>query len=239
MKAAIMQPYFFPYVGYFSLIGCTDVFIVFDEGQYARRSWMNRNRICHPARCDFSYITLDVKKATHNEKIKNIEAFDIDSTFRRILTQLEVAYRKKAPYYDETMILIERIFNTRESNLSRLNVEGIHKICQHIGLEFNYMFYSDLDLTVGNVSAPDEWAVVICKAMGYDQYVNPIGGLDFYDTNKYIDAGVEIKFVKNNLVVYEQKKKNFIPWLSIIDVLMFNGRLETLRIINEYELVGP
>jgi len=230
-----MQPYFLPYLGYFSLIESTEHFIFFDTPQYIRRGWMNRNRILHPKGGD-NYIIVPINKQPQNTPINRI-TISQESWKNKILRQLESVYKKNAPYYTGTIELVRECVEKDYLYLAQLNIDTIINICEFIGLPINYSVFSEMDLKIEQVHAPDEWALNITKAMDYDTYRNAVGGQTFFDNSKYAMHNIRLEFVKNRLSTYNQKNGGFIPGLSIIDVLMFNSPSETLALIKNYDII--
>jgi len=235
MKLAIMQPYFFPYLGYFSLVESTDFFIFFDTPQYSRRSWMNRNRILHPTNGD-NYIIVATNRQSRGTPLKDI-IISRENWKSKIYGQLESVYKKSAKYYYNTIELVRECIEKDFLYLAQLNIETIVGVCEFLGLPINYSVFSEMNLVLEEICAPDEWALNIAKATGYDIYRNAIGGQTFFDNNKYAANNVRLEFVQNNLSYYNQKKGCFFPGLSIIDVLMFNSPAETLTLIKDYEII--
>lgn len=236
-KVAIMQPYFLPYLGYFSLILATDVWIFFDTAQYIRHGWVNRNRILKPSKDDWQYIIVPLEKH-HREIPINKVALQSNGWQSKIIAQLE-HYRKKARYYSDVLDLVHQILFAKEAqnSLVKLNSIGVKKICEYCSIPFAGSIFSEMNLKLDTVSAPDEWALEITKSIGGGTYVNPIGGVKFFDKKKYEDAGIELCFLRNNLLPYRQPNSDFIPGLSIIDAMMFCDPNEVKSMVEEYEFL--
>ena len=236
MKLAIMQPYFFPYVGYFSLMEYADRFVVFDTPQYINRGWVNRNRLMTAAG-DPIYMTVPVKKAPRETAIRDICIDDTQSWREKIYGQLS-AYKKRAPRYRETSALVHEILDGFEgSSLSALNIRALKMVCEVLEIDCAFDTFSEMDMGIDHVSAPDEWALEISKAMGAEIYVNPPGGMDFFDRGKYERAGIDLKFLKSGLKPYVQRVGKWDPGLSIIDVMMFCSRAEIKDMLSDYTLL--
>ena len=235
MKLGIMQPYFFPYLGYFSLIANTDHFIFFDTPQYERRSWMNRNRILN-ANGEPAYISVPVHKVPQQTAIKDIK-IDYSNDWAASMIARMVHYKKYAPHYSEISELFQNLLSKKDDSLSKLNIETTVAVCRYLGITTSFETFSEMNLEIDEVHAPDEWALEITKAMDYDTYVNPPGGADFFDNEKYIKAGIELQFLKNNLPTYVQRIGKFVPGLSIIDVLMFNSINEIREMLDDNTII--
>lgn len=232
-KVAIMQPYFFPYLGYFSLIKNTDQFIIFDPVQFIRHGWIERNRILKQNE-GWLYIKTPLIKESRDALIKDCKIDNTQKWKETIVAQLQ-PYKKVAPYYRETMAVIEEIFNQDYETIVDLNKRSLEGVCKYLGIDRRLDVFSEMELTIDEVMAPDEWALNICKALGdVDEYWNPPGGQDFFDKSKYDDAGIKLVFQKPTLKEYDQKRQQFEPGLSIIDVMMFNSPEEISKMLDEF-----
>lgn len=236
MRIGIMQPYFIPYLGYFSLIKQTDRFILFDTVQFIRHGWIERNRILKP-NSGWQYIGVPLKKHSRETKIKDIK-IQMEQDWRtRIFRQLE-HYKKRAPFYSQTIDILEQGLSLETDDIVKLDEYLLRAICHYIGINANISVLSEMGLYIEEANAPDEWALNICNSIGnIDEYWNPEGGLEFFDKNKYERAGIGIHFLKMNLNRYSQERDIFEPGLSIIDVMMFNGPKEINEMLDEYVLV--
>ncbi len=235
MKLGIMQPYFFPYIGYFSLIKNTDRFVFFDTPQYVTRSWMNRNRILN-ANGEVAYITVPLHKAPQDTAIKDMR-IDNSQAWPSSMTARFVHYKKYAPYYRQVTEFFREALLQPFSSLAELNIETTKVVCRRLGIETQFDTFSEMDLKIGPVAAPDEWALNITKELGYGTYVNPPGGKSFFDGEKYRASGIELQFLQAELRPYEQCIGRFEPGLSILDVMMFNS-VEAIRdMLGEFQLL--
>lgn len=234
MILGIMQPYFFPYMGYFDLINYSDRWVVFDTVQYIRHGWVNRNCILHPKE-GWQYITVPVKKYSQDTVIKDIE-LTLDSKWRqRILGQIQ-HYRKNAPYFCETYQLVEECLAVEKFSLSRLSVGILEKICLHLGIPFDYEYFSEMELKLEPVDGPGDWALRISEAMGAKEYVNPPGGLALFDSSKFAALGIKLTIRNLPPMEYTCRGYEFVPGLSIIDVLMWNPAEKVKDYLDEYKI---
>ena len=228
MKLGIMQPYFFPYIGYFDLIFHTDKWVIFDVVQYHTKSWMNRNRILHPVN-GWQYINVPVKRVPRDTSICDIRIFNKDAALARILGQL-MHYRKHAPYYHEVINLIERTFNSVNSDrLAELNTASLIETCKYLDIKFNWSICSKMDLDLKDVKHAGQWALCISAQIGADEYINPIGGQEIFYETEWEKEGILLKFMNPNLFRYNCSPYEFIPSLSIIDVLMWSQPEEIIK----------
>lgn len=232
MNYAIMQPYFFPYIGYYSLVANTDYFIFFDTPQYIKKGWINRNRILS-CKNEPIYVNVPVQKAERATAIKDICINNNENWKEKIYGQL-TAYKAKAPYYNRVLELVENVVNTKTQSISVMAQESIKQTVEYLGYEKKYDIFSYMDMDI-TVSAPDEWALEITKALGGEQYTNPIGGKEFFDARKYDEAGIELFFINQELIEYNQFGGDFEPGLSMLDVMMFCSPSEIREMMKHYK----
>jgi len=236
MKLAIMQPYFLPYLGYFSLIKHTDEFILFDTVQFIRHGWIERNRILKPSN-GWQYIMVPLKKHSRETLIKDIEINNDQQWKEKILAQLQ-HYKKQAPYFSNVIDILNEIFSKEYATIVDLNLASLKTVCNYLGINTPIQVFSLMNIDIEPANAPDEWALNICKALGnVDEYWNPPGGQSFFDRKKYENAGINLKFHSAILTDYDQKRNVFEPGLSIIDVMMFNSVDEINKMLDNYELI--
>jgi hypothetical protein len=216
MKLGIMQPYFMPYIGYFQLIAAVDLFIVYDNIKYTKKGWINRNRmLLNDADVMFS---LPLKKASDTLDVIQRE-LSVDFNRNKLLNQFKGGYGR-APHFSETFQLLERIFGCEEQNLFQYIYHSLIEICRHLGIETKIRVSSSIPIN-HDLKAQDK-VLAFCDAMEADIYVNTIGGTDLYNKDEFHARGVDLKFIKAKPFEYEQFNASFVPWLSIVDLLMFN-----------------
>lgn len=222
MRLGIMQPYFFPHLGYFELICRTDRWIVFDTSQYTRKSWMNRNRILHQT-AGWQYIQAPVRHAPLGTAIKDIVLADRDAAQARLEGQL-THYRHHAPYYRDVLEIIEAGFGgTQNPGLVALNVSTLTAVCDYLQLPFHWALASELELDLPPVEHPGQWALHIATRLQADAYLNPPGGKQLFRKEEWQAAGVGLFFTRLSDFSYPCPPYAFEPRLSILDVLMWNS----------------
>ena len=235
MKIAIMQPYFLPYLGYFSLIKSTDKWVVNDEVQMIHKGWVDRNRILKQYG-GWHYIHVPLQKYPHTTIIKDIKVRNSDCWKERIIAQLG-HYKKRAPYYWQTIRFLNDALDQKFESLTMQNVHLLSKCCDYLGLEFKYDILSDLNLDLSEIHEPDDWSLKICQQLNYDTYINPILGTSFYDRKKYKDNAIKLNFLNLYPTEYDQGSDQFIGGLSIVDVMMFNTPEEINSMLDKYDLI--
>lgn len=237
-KIGIMQPYFFPYLGYFSLIKHTDEFILFDSVQFIRHGWIERNRILKPNE-GWQYIAVPLQKHNLSTIIQDIKINNNEDWRTKIFAQLE-HYKKKSPFYNETIDVVKKALSLPPTSITELNFQILQTVCEYLDIPFNCQIFSKMDLQIEPALDADEWALNICKALGYiDEYWNPPGGMEFFDRSKYEQAGIKLVFQKPILEFYSQRRgpENFENGLSIIDIMMFNSPEKINEMLDQYELL--
>jgi hypothetical protein len=231
----MMQPYFFPHLGYFSLIKHTDLWVVFDSAQFMRHSWIERNRVLHPID-GWSYIQVPLVKHPQSTQIMDVRIRSEQPWRERLLAQL-AHYKKVAPYYAQVISLIKDVLDPNLEGIAALDVSALEKCCRYLGLPFTYTNFSSSRVCGIEASSPDEWALETAKAYGAAEYINPPGGMTFFDNAKYQRAGIRLTFLRPRLRPYDQRRDRFESGLSIIDVMMFNEPGAVRGLLDEIDLV--
>jgi len=220
-SVGIMQPYLFPYIGYFQLIEATERWVVFDTPQFIRHGWVNRNRILHPNEGS-QYIMAPLVKQPRHTPIQEMMLADKPACLDRIRGQLQ-HYRKHAPHFEEAIALLEATFEGDDAKLSTLIVRGLELCCDWLEIDFNARIFSSMQLELGPVEGPGDWAPKISAALGATSYVNPPGGEDLFDPTQFAELGVDLRILDTTLTPYKQGRRTFEPGLSILDVIMWNS----------------
>lgn len=225
-----MQPYFFPYIGYWQLIRAADVFVLYDDVAYIKGGWINRNRILE--RGQAVYLTLETRGASPNRKINEVMAGD---NAGRLIKTLRQNYAK-APCFAGVMPVLETLLTDAEPNLARRLENLIRGICARLGIDTPIRVSSRLgrDTTLDR----DRSILDICARLNATSYVNAIGGRVLYDADVFAARGLDLRFLQPRPVEYAQFGQPFVPWLSIIDVMMFNPPEAIAAMLGEYDLVA-
>lgn len=232
MKIGIMQPYFFPYIGYWQLLNGVDKYVVFDDVNFINRGWINRNRILINGKP--SYFNLPLHKASQNKKINQISVDLSDELVQKMLKTLYLAY-KKAPYFEEVYVCLENILRTEKINLGEFLVDSIQKVCDYLGIKTELILSSSLEKR--NELKGEDKILDICKILKGNEYWNAIGGQSLYSAEKFKEQGIKLSFVNTQKIEYKQFDNGFQENLSIIDVMMFNS-IDTIRdMLNKYILI--
>lgn len=235
MKLGIMQPYFFPHIAYFQLINAVDQWVIFDTPQYIRHGWVNRNRILHP-QAGPKYILLPLAKHSKNVAIGDVLLHPVIDWKPKIMAQLHDYYRNKAPNFKAVLEMVDSALDADESSLARLLMRCLTHTCEYIGLEFDPIIASELNINSENVLHAGQWALVISKSLSATEYVNPVGGRELFNPAEFEDSNITLSFLESNAGEYDQGGNTFYGGLSILDVLMWNSKDETKTMLGEYSL---
>lgn len=234
MKLGIMQPYFFPYLGYFSLIKHTEKWILFDPVQYIRHGWINRNRVLKPVE-GWQYIQVPLEKHTQTTLIKDIKIKTNEDWRGLIMRQVE-HYKKRSPFYKETIEVIKEGLNIETDSIVVLNKHSLSKVCSYLSIPFDCEILSEMPLLLPPIHSPGEWALRICEGLHATEYLNPPGGVEIFEAKAYEEAGIDLQFLNIELIPYSQRREVFEPGLSIIDVMMFNEPSVIRDMLDRFEI---
>ena len=228
-----MQPYFMPYIGYFQLINSVDQFVIYDNIQYTKKGWINRNRIL--ANRKDQLITLPIKK---DSDYLNVVERELSESWEKdkgkMLNVIKSSY-SKAPYFQETFELISKCLNNPEVNLFRFIYDSIILINNYLEIKTPIVISSTID-TNHTLKSQDK-VISLCKEQDADVYINSIGGVELYDKKIFKQNKIELNFIKSNPIQYIQFNNEFVSWLSIIDVMMFNSKEQIKEYLNNYTLI--
>ena len=231
-SVGIMQPYFFPYIGYFQLIAAVDVFIVYDNIKFTKNGWINRNRMLQNGKD--AMFTLPLKGGSDYLDVRERE---LATDFKRdkMLNLFKGGYRS-APYFSQAFPLIERIVRYEDANLFRFLHHSIVKTCEYLCIATEIGIASEI--AINHELKNQDKVIALCAAVGATKYLNAIGGTKLYSKEAFLEKGIDLKFVISKPFEYAQLGCGFVPWLSIIDVIMFNP-LDTVQacISTNYELI--
>ena len=229
MKIAIMQPYFFPYIGYWQLINSVDIFIIYDDVNFIKRGYINRNNIL--INNVKHLFTLALIKSSQNKKINEIL---IGENNKKILRTIEQSYLK-APFFHDIFPIIEDVFSNKEKDLSKFLGNSLQIFSKYLDINTKFE-YSSMIENDKSLQAQDR-LIEISKILNATDYINAIGGEQLYDKNAFSDAGINLSFIQTELINYKQFNNKFIPNLSIIDVIMFNSKEDIKEMLKKYTLV--
>lgn len=234
-RLGVMQPYFFPYLGYFGLIAQTDRWIVFDPVQYIRKGWVNRNRVLKTGG-GWKYVGVTMAPHHRETLIREMQVAPGVDHFGPLVRNLDHYRNKKAPHYQTVLDLLEQCFQPAPDALVPFLTRCLALTCGYLGIPFQAEVYSEMALEHEPAQRPGEWALNICKALGAKSYLNPPGGKAIFEPDAFRDAGIELLFHQQELPAYPQHTGTFEPGLSILDVMMFNTPEAIRDMLKIYQL---
>ena len=229
MTLAIMQPYLFPYIGYWQLINAVDTFVIYDDVNFIKQGYINKNNILLNGKAQS--FTLEQIGASSNKLINEDK---VGNNSKKLLKSINQNYIK-SPYFKDVFPIIEYILNHDEKNLAKFIAYSLQKISSYLNIDTKFVYSSDLEKDNG-LKAQDK-VLEICKELNASKYINAIGGQELYSKDDFKDNKIQLNFLDTRLMEYKQFKNEFVPYLSIIDILMFNNREEVKNMLNEYILV--
>lgn len=234
MKLAIMQPYFMPYIGYFQLIKIVDKFIFYDDVTFIKQGWINRNKILINNQAKMFSIPLS--NASSHVLIKDVLISEIAyQKWRKSFLNSIVFSYKKAKNYSKINALIEKILEKRPETISELAIKSVVEVAKYLDLKTEFQICSDV---YSNTYLSGQNRVLdICINEKAITYINPVGGMELYSKSVFQEKNIELFFIKANKSVYPQFSEEFVPFLSIIDVLMFNDLEDIHKQLDNFTLL--
>jgi hypothetical protein len=229
MTIAIMQPYLFPYIGYWQLINAADTFVIYDDVNYINKGYINRNSILVNGKSQ--QFTLELIGVSQNKLINKIE---VGNNVQKLLKTIEMSY-KKAPYFNTIFPMIEDILNQKEKNLAKFIGNSLQKLSAYLEINTKFIYSSDIEKD-NELKAQDK-VLDICKKLGTINYINAIGGKELYNKKKFEEQDIQLDFLETKLVKYKQFKNEFVACLSIIDIMMFNHKDKVSKMLLQYKLI--
>ena len=228
-----MQPYIFPYLGYFQLINVSNVFVFYDDVNFIKRGWINRNQILVNKQ---AYLfTIPLVKASQNKLINEVTIGYDEKWLNQFFGTIEQNY-KKALYFSETFELIKNVFNGNHNTIADLTIDSIVKTSNHLDLPTVFEKSSEVYAATKGLNKADR-LIEISKQRNCKQYINPQGGMELYDKTYFSENGIRLFFIENKIPSYQQFSTEFVGGLSIIDVLMFNSTEQVRNMLTKYNLV--
>lgn len=224
---AVMQPYIFPYIGYYQLVYAADYFILYDDVTFIKQSYINRNSILVSAQAKL--FSLPVLGASSNVLIKDLSYGSAD----KLLKTIKQSYCK-APYYKDVIDLISSTLTNDVRSISKINYLSVHSVFKYLGIEKKIIFSSELDYD--RTAEREERLVALTKMHGCNNYVNSPGGKALYEKEYFAAKDIKLSFIESKISHYKQATTEFIPYLSIIDILMYCSKSEIVKMLNNYEL---
>lgn len=231
---AVMQPYIFPYIGYFQLISAVDEFVFYDDVNFIKRGWINRNKLL--VNGEEKLITIPCNKASQNKLINEIEVNVNNKQNKKVLQMISQSY-SKAPYFETIYHLVEEILDIEnETYISELAIKSVLKVCEFLDIKTKFSVSSE-EFSASKSYDRKNRLIHICNSVEASKYINAFGGQELYNKEDFKKEGVDLFFLKPELKRYPQFDNEFIPGLSIIDVLMFCSKGACQKMLNDFILI--
>lgn len=235
-KIGIMQPYFMPYIGYFQLMNMVDEFVIYDNIEYSRGGWIQRNRMLQNG--TDAYFTLPVKRdSDYLDVDQRYLADNFNNESKRLLRRVEANYQK-APYFKDFFPVFQDIIHHEEQNLFAYILNSILKTKEYLRIKTPIRIFSELDEEIHKLRA-EQKVIKACKSIGATHYVNSIGGIELYNSENFKKENIELFFFKSKQIKYKQFNNGFVSFLSILDICMFNDVEQINKFLDEYEIINP
>jgi hypothetical protein len=228
MKIGVMQPYIFPYIGYFQLINSVDCFVIYDNIQYTKKGWINRNRILSNGKDEYFTLPL-LKDSDYLSVMDRYLSADWQKEKNKLLNKIKENYRK-APYFSDVFELIDGCLSYKSTNLFDFIFNALNRTLDYLSVNTKIVVSSSLP--IDHSLKAEEKVIAICKALHATTYINPIGGTELYSKEHFLKECIHLKFIKADNIQYKQFNNDFIPFLSIIDVMMFNSKTAITNYLN-------
>lgn len=222
-----------PYIGYFQLINSVDEFIIYDNIQYTKKGWINRNQILSNGIPQL--ISIPLKKDSDYLDVVGRELSESWSNDRKKIINIIKSAYNKSPYFQETFELILKCLNNPERNLFKFIYDSLILINEYLDIKTKIIISSAID--VDHTLKSQDKVLSICIERKATQYINSIGGQELYNKDIFKQNKIDLNFIKTNPIQYKQFNNEFIPWLSIIDVIMFNSKEQIKNYLNSYNLI--
>lgn len=235
-KIGIMQPYFLPYIGYFQLMDMVDEFVIYDNIEFSRASWIRRNRMLQNGKD--TYFTLPIKSDSDFLDVdQRYLVDDFQKEANKLLRRIEGNYIK-APYFEEFFPVVEQIINCEKRNLFDYILHSVTVMKEYLQIETPIRIFSQLGKEIHQLKAQDK-VIGACKALHATHYINSSGGIDLYNQEDFQKENIELLFYKPEHLKYPQFDHEFVPYLSVLDACMFNSRDKVQEYLNHYEIINP
>lgn len=231
MIMGMNQPYFMPYIYHWQLINAADVFVLGDDYNFINRGWVNRNRILVNGQP--KYFNIEVDHASQNKKINELYLSEVYDPAKK-LQILKDAY-SKAPHFEEGFALMQKILECEERNLACFLEHSIRCVCEYLGISTKLIRSSEIP---GNSAYKREYRIYDqCRFVGADTYINATGGREMYDFDQFRERNLKLGFIQNGDIQYPQFGQEFVPYLSMMDMIMFQSRDEIREMLNNCQIV--
>ena len=228
MLVGILQPSYLPWLGFFEQMARVDCFVLYDDVQYDKQGWRNRNRIKN--REGIQWITVPILTKGKRSQLINQAQISLDTNWSiKHLASLETNYRN-ADYFNNFFFKIEPLLKKQWQNLFDLNFELLNLLKEHLGIKTQLVLSSSLLKKLPKDASPESRLIEICEKVGGDALYEGAAGQNYIDTRLFKKANIGLIYQQYDHPVYKQLYGDFVPYLSIVD-LIFNEGPNSLSIL--------
>jgi hypothetical protein len=233
-RLSVMQPYIFPYIGYFQLINATDMIVFYDDVTYIKGGWINRNRLVFSG--NDNYFTIPLLNSSSYRLIKDIELHPSQYMLwkKKFFKSVQQNY-SKAPHFQEVYNLIVDCLDGEYSSISDLAIHSVNSVFCFLEKKIEWTKSSETFTHTKGLERADR-IIQIAKELNCKEYINMIGGKDLYDKTFFKERGIDLFYIQPESITYRQFNNEFIPWLSVLDVLMFNDKKTVLNYFESFRM---
>lgn len=228
-SVAIMQPYIFPYIGYFNLIKSVDTFVFLDDVNYINKGWINRNKL--GSKTEEVLFTIPLSGASQNKNINEIYLFDFDKWKNKFLKTFDFLYKKELNY-SSVRKMLEEIFENVDK-ISELSQKSIILISKYLDIDCNFIKSSNIKTSLKK----EDKLIFITNFLKSKNYHNSIGGQSLYDKRYFLDNGINLNFIQNIESIYDRNNGIWINNLSIIDMLVYCNKNQINKYLLNYRVI--
>lgn len=231
MKLAIMQPYFFPYLGYFQMIHAVDTFVLLDDVNFIKKGYIHRNAILQQGQPQ--RFILPVEGMSQNKLISEHSFLLDEKNRKKFLSTMTQSYQK-APYFSQVFPLLQEIFSNPNTDVTSLIEDSFYKVSAYLAM--NTKFFRSSHIAKDESKTGQARIVELCNVLGADTYINAIGGQSLYEKEVFEKEKITLQFIQMRNTPYTQFGEEFVPYLSMIDVMMFCSVEKIRTLLEEYDL---
>jgi hypothetical protein len=233
VKLGIMQPYLFPYIGYYQLMDAVDRFVIADDLTFIKQGWINRNRLLINGAA--AYFTVPVRHHPVSALISDVEIDDgPGKRWRATLLKTIVNFYRRAPAFEDVYPLVERVIGGPFTRIADMARASLCEVCDYLGARVSIV---ESSAAYNNAHLKGQARVIdTCRVERATDYVNASGGRTLYSPDAFLANGIRLHFLNTGAIEYAQFHAPFVPSLSVIDVLMFNPREQARGLLKQYEL---
>jgi len=228
-----MQPYLFPYIGYYQLMHAVDRFVIADDVTFIKQGWINRNRLLINGSA--AYFTVPLKRHSADALIKDVDIDDDEGKrWRQTLLKTVANFYRRAPSFDAVYPVVDRVIAAPFGRIADMARASLREVNEYLGITATIVESSS---AYGNAHLKGQDRVIdTCRAEKASDYVNAIGGRELYSSDTFLANGIRLHFICSEAIEYPQFKTPFVPSLSIIDLLMFTSKAEARELLKRYRL---